>query len=175
MGMDLEGMKPSHPDGKTFRAALSGWHWLRRLLTALGCDTSTMPTTNDGEVIRADVLAAWADALDLYLIGASGSSADPDPAYEHGIEDHLRSGDFRRDYMKLPDGRLWGIVVHPDCPDCVSMMFEAPMEQRRFDFDEEAVLQTPAEELLRLIREGDLEFLRSASRFMRHCGGCYVD
>lgn len=63
MGMDLVGIEPTDRAGETWHANWAGWGMVGELLDELGCDTSLMAGTNDGDVVDADTARQWADAV----------------------------------------------------------------------------------------------------------------
>ncbi len=61
MGMDLV---PLNGGNAQFHANWSGWSWLGSMLVQLGCDTSCMSGSNDGEIVTGKDAEAWADAIE---------------------------------------------------------------------------------------------------------------
>lgn len=63
MGMDLFALNPTDPTNTSYHANWTGWGVLRDLLVELGCDTTQMAGSNDGDIVDAATSLAWANAI----------------------------------------------------------------------------------------------------------------
>lgn len=87
--MDMFALNPSDPDNTHYHANWTGWGLLQDLLIELGCDTSQMAGSNDGNIVDAATSLAWADTisanLDRIII-----EKYPAPEFVGGFEERFR-------------------------------------------------------------------------------------
>lgn len=77
MGMDLIAIAPTTDERAAWHVNWTGWASIGGMLHELGCNTSEIAGTNDGEPIAASTMTEWADSIDEALqAGRIGETAD---------------------------------------------------------------------------------------------------
>lgn len=64
MGMDLVAISPSSSNYSGFHMNWTGWSVFANLIAQLGCDTSQLSGSNDGEVVDEKTAKQWSMAID---------------------------------------------------------------------------------------------------------------
>jgi hypothetical protein len=89
MGMDVYGSNPTAPEGEYFRASISHWPLLVKVITTL-CPHETSACkhwkTNDGDGLNAAQALTLADALDRKLLSGEVASALCNPTIISNVE-----------------------------------------------------------------------------------------
>lgn len=90
MGMDLT---PQH-DVDCYHFNFSGWQMIGGLLTDLGCNTSEMAATNDGDPVSCDTAHTWGVALrDALKADTIVEVRVANKLFADGWQSHLRTRD----------------------------------------------------------------------------------